>query len=97
MRASFFLASLPIIAAVVGILQWLFMRRQVTHSVLWIPASSLGWAVAHSEWMWDLDFGLAPGIATVVVRRALLGPAFGAFTGICLILLLKDKGGQAVS
>lgn len=77
--------------AVIGTLQWLFvLRRQVRHAYWWIPASSLGWAVAPLEWIWDLNFG--PSLATVVVRRALLGAAFGAVTGVCLIHLLKHTG-----
>lgn len=30
----------------VGILQWLVIRRQVLHSWLWIPASTIGWLIA---------------------------------------------------
>ena len=74
--------------AAIGILQWLFvLRRNIQHAHWWIGISSLGWAVAPLEWIWDFHYG--PGVAPVVIRRALLGALFGAVTGVCLILLLR--------
>jgi hypothetical protein len=74
--------------ASIGALQWVFvLRRQVPRAYWWVLASSLGWALAPLEWMWDFDFG--SGMVAVVVRRALLGTLFGIVTGVCVIQLLR--------
>jgi len=75
----------------IGTLQWiLVLRPNVRHGYLWVPASSLGWAVAHLEWVWDFGFGM--GITAVTIRRALLGTMFGVVTGLCLLGLLRYSG-----
>ena len=61
---------------IVGILQWLVLRRQVPRAWLWVPASALSWIVAIPAG----DLNGPPGWAI-----------FGAITGTVLVWLLRQE------
>ncbi|NEO24515.1 hypothetical protein [Moorena sp. SIO4A5] len=70
---------------IIGIFQWLQLRRFMEHASWWIPASALGGAVKG---------GLEFSIRTVIdgVPGALVGACgYGAVTSIVLVLLLKNR------
>ena len=63
------------IGTVVGVLQWLVLRRQVPRAGWWVLASTVGWVVAIPVG----DIAGPPGWAV-----------YGAFTGTTLIWLLRQ-------
>ena len=63
---------------VLGVLQWLVLRRQVARAGWWVLASSVGWVMG----------GLASGITNTTAGWAVLGIVYGAITGIVLVWLL---------
>ena len=60
---------------VLGVLQWLVLRRQVARAGRWVLASTVGWIVG----------GPLAGIGGWVV----LGAVYGAITGPVLVRLLR--------
>ena len=60
----------------IGILQWLVLRRQVPRAWIWVPASALSWIVAIPAG----DLNGPPGWAI-----------FGAITGTVLVWLLRQE------
>ena len=64
---------------VLGLLQWLVLRRQVARAGWWVLASSVGWVMG----------GLAAGITNTTAGWAVLGIVYGAITGIVLVWLLR--------
>ena len=62
---------------VVGVLQWLVLRRQVPLALWWVLASTVGWVVG----MPLGDINGPPG----------LGAAYGAITGTALVWLLRQR------
>jgi hypothetical protein len=62
---------------VVGVLQWLVLRRQVARAGWWVLASAVGWFV-----------GMPVG---GVLDWPALGAAYGAITGIALVWLLRQS------
>ena len=64
----------------VGILQWLVLRKQVPLAGLWVPASALSWILAIPAG----DFNGPPGWAI-----------FGAITGTVLVWLLRKEQASA--
>ena len=66
---------------VLGVLQWLVLRRQVARAGWWVLASSVGWVMG----------GLASGITNTTAGWAVLGIVYGAITGIVLVWLLRRE------
>lgn len=72
------------IGAVVGLLQWLLLRRRIPHSAWWIPATTIGlfvplglYGIAWLIWGIDFDLGWPMGglgwAACFLVGGALMG------------------------
>ena len=66
---------------VLGVLQWLVLRRQVARAGWWVLASTVGWVVG----------GLVSGITDAAVGWAVLGAVYGAITGAVLVWLLRQR------
>ena len=64
---------------VLGLLQWLVLRRQVARAGWWVLASTVGWVVG----------GFVSGITDAAAGWAVLGAVYGAITGIVLVWLLR--------
>ena len=72
----------------VGVLQWLVLRRRVTRAGWWVAASAAGWVAA----------GPGVGLVAAVMGAALtanagwaaLGIMYGAVTGCALVWLLRQ-------
>ncbi len=62
---------------VVGVLQWLVLRRQVARAGWWVLASTVGWVVG--------------GPVGGFVGWAALGAVYGAITGSVLVWLLRQR------
>lgn len=65
----------------VGVMQWLVLRRQVPRAGLWIPASAVSWIIAIPAG----DINGPPGWAV-----------FGAITGTVLVWLLRQERPNAI-
>ncbi len=61
---------------VVGVLQWLVLRRQVARAGWWVLASTVGWVVG--------------GPVGAFVGWPALGAVYGAITGSALVGLLRQ-------
>ena len=78
---------------VVGVLQWLVLRRQMAETGRWVVASVVGW----------VGFGIVDqavdwvGYGTVVQEVGeVVGPAmYGVITGIVLVQLLRQRAAGA--
>ena len=68
--------------AVLGVLQWLVLRRQVALSGLWILASTVGWVVGDPVCSSLIGFG--------TLSWVVFGAVYGAITGIVLVWLLRQ-------
>lgn len=74
--------------AVVGTLQWLVLRKKVSHTGLWVLASILGWA---ASWAASAVLDLsASRVMAVTIDGAIKGAVLGAITGIALVWLLRQ-------
>ena len=69
--------GVSVFGTVVGLLQWLVLRRQIPRSGWWVLASTVGWVVGLP--LGDLNG--PPG----------LGAAYGAITGAALVWLLRQE------
>lgn len=76
---------------VMGLLQWLVLRKKLSRAAWWVPASMLGWGVgqfiislsmARYSWGLDLSFSLSSSLSGVVV---------GITTGVALVLLVTQE------
>jgi hypothetical protein len=70
-------AGVGLFGTVVGVLQWLVLRRQVARAGWWVLASTVGWVA-----------GMPLGD---IVGPPGLGAAYGAITGAALVWLLRRK------
>ena len=81
---------LPMLGLLIGVLQYLLLRRYLPRMVWWIPATVLGWAL-------PLLLGLAsvgwlPALAIDPVWSGALGFALiGASIGVCQWLVLRRR------
>lgn len=69
--------------AVLGVLQWLVLRRQVALSGLWVVASTVGWIVGDPVCSSLMDFG--------ALSWVVFGAVYGAITGLVLMWLLRQS------
>jgi hypothetical protein len=69
----FELVKILLTGGVIGLAQWLLLRRRVPHAAWWILANVLGWGVSavFSSWL-DLWVLAAPALATVIAWWLLL-------------------------
>jgi hypothetical protein len=75
-----FLAS-----AVIGVFQWLVMRRHIQHSGWWVLASSMGGVVRGAA------IAVIKSVAGIVLGNVAGWFGYGAVTGIALVWLLQDR------
>ena len=68
--------------AVLGVLQWLVLRRQVAMSGWWVLASTVGWVVGDPVCSSLIGFG--------TLSWVVFGAVYGAITGLVLVWLLRQ-------
>lgn len=79
--------------AIVALLQWPVLRREIPHILTWIVASALAWAAGFwaSQVVLPLFFrgpSIAPALSTTVIAVT-SGLVAGAITGIALIWIVR--------
>jgi hypothetical protein len=77
--------------AAAGLMQWLVMRQEDTASVLWLPASVVGWGAAFAV-AWSVASPISRFLdltATYAMIGIMVGCLGGAVTGIVLVWLLQ--------
>lgn len=82
----------------IGVLQWLVLRRQLARAQWWIPVSGLGVLVGAVTGdvvgfvvvIYVLNLGIDPN-AFVVVSGLVSAPIYGAITGYALVRLLHSR------
>jgi len=81
---------LPMLGLIIGVLQYLLLRRYLPRMVWWIPATVLGWAL---PFLLGLAFvGWLPALAIDPVWSGVLGFALiGASIGVCQWLVLRRR------
>ncbi len=80
---------LGLYGTVLGVLQWLVLRRQVARAGWWVLASTVGWVVG------GLVAGLVGATVGVDLSWAGLGAVYGAITGPVLVWLLRHRAAGA--
>ena len=81
---------------VVGVLQWLVLRRQVARAGWWVVANVVGlgvFVVASGFIMITVD--LVVGFVGTVVSEVVGMAMYGVITGIVLVQLLRQRAGDA--
>ena len=71
-----------VIGALIGIMQWLVLRPQVSQAGWWVLASIVGWG------SFEVVFA-ARSVVGVATRGAIVGAVFGISTGTALVWLLQ--------
>lgn len=79
--------------AVIGLLQWPLLSREVPSAALWVGASILGWALGSyaGQWVLDLVAGSGPVSQTLssAVISSVTGLVAGAVTGLALVWIAR--------
>ena len=70
------IVSGAVVGAVVGVLQWLILRRQLRRAGWWVLASTVGWVMGQA--------------AHGAIGLPAVGAVSGAITGIALVRLLRQ-------
>ncbi len=87
----------PVVSVfVVGVLQWLVLRRQVARAGWWVVANVVGlgvFVVASGFIMITVD--LVVGFVGTVVSEVVGMAMYGVITGIVLVQLLRQRAGDA--
>jgi len=87
-----------LVGVILGMLQWLVLRGQISWSALWIIASSLGWTLAVLE-VQSLDqLGLMRGLSEtlgIILAFGMAGTMVGIVTGGLLVWLLWQSSRRA--
>ncbi len=83
-----------VLGPVLGLAQWLALRRFVRKASLWIPANALAWAFGMVVVFAGMDLafgaGLGPGTIPILVLTLLwCGATVGAIHGLALVWLLN--------
>lgn len=73
-----------VFGTVLGVLQWLVLRRQVSRAGWWVLASTLGWVASGPV------AGIVDAAVDMAVGWAVLGTVYGAVTGAALVWLLRQ-------
>jgi hypothetical protein len=88
-----------LVGIILGALQWLVLRRQISRLGWWVIASLLGWALAVPV-VQSLDrLGLMRGLSETVgliLGIGLMGTVVGIVTGGLLVWLLWQSSGRTV-
>lgn len=79
--------------AIVALVQWPMLRREIPHILTWIIANALAWAAGFwtSQFVLSLFFhgpSIAPALGTTVIAVT-SGLVAGAITGIALIRIVR--------
>lgn len=79
---------------ILGLAQWLILRRFVRRAVLWMPANALAWAFGMVVIFLGIDLALGGGFATSTVpilalTLAIAGAIVGAIHGLALVWFLR--------
>ena len=81
---------LPMLGLLIGVLQYLLLRRYLPRMVWWIPATVLGWALPLL--LGRASVGWLPALAIDPVWSGALGFALiGASIGVCQWLVLRRR------
>jgi hypothetical protein len=84
-----------ITGALVGVLQWLVLRRQVPGAALWILASALSWGLGWTTLIAAAYFGEPLGIRGNLSITAVSGIVAGALQATFMMWLLRQRPVQA--
>ena len=87
---------------VLGMPQWLVLRRHVRRAALWIPANALAWVpgMLMAFVAADFLFSASTGVGTVVLAIATLvaiGTMVGAIHGLALVWLTRHTYGGRIT
>ena len=83
---------LGLYGTVLGVLQWLVLRRQVARAGWWVLASTVGWPVSIGVGAIGLQAVVAvTHVKLPAVAAALLPAMYGAITGRVLVWLLRER------
>jgi hypothetical protein len=87
------IAGYLLFGAIVALVQWPLLRREIPHLLVWIVASSIGWAAGYWTSQAVLPLFLtgptiAPAVSTTVIAVT-SGLVAGAITGIALIWIVR--------
>jgi len=83
----------PLFGLIVALVQWPVLRREIPNIVVWIVASSLGWAAGFwaSQAVLSLFFTgqlIEPAVSTTVIAVT-SGLVAGAITGVALVWIVR--------
>jgi hypothetical protein len=83
-----------VLGPILGLAQWLVLRRFVRNAALWMPANALAWAFGMVIIFLGVDIALDSGSATstvsyLAVTIAFAGAIVGAVHGVALVWLVR--------
>lgn len=83
-----------VLGPVLGLAQWLALRRFVRRAALWMPANALAWACGMVAIFAGIDFALGGGFSSgtvpiLILTLACSGAIVGAVHGLALVWLLR--------
>lgn len=88
------IAGYLLFGAIVALVQWPLLRREIPHLLVWIIASSIGWAAGF--WtsqavlpLFHTGPTIPPAVSTTVIAVT-SGLVAGAITGIALIWIVRE-------
>ncbi len=103
---SFTAVTVPVNAALVGVCQWLVLRRHVRRAGWWVLANIAGWVIGNQWgiyiWAYAISFTVGivfnPGrdpasmasLVSTIAYPAAIGVIAGSITGIALVWLLRQ-------
>lgn len=87
------LAGYLLFGAIVALVQWPLLRREIPHLLVWMAASAIGWAAGFwaSQAVLPLFFNgsLIPPAVSTTVLSVTSGLVAGAITGVALIWIVR--------
>ena len=84
-----------VLGPVLGFVQWLVLRRFVSHAALWMPANAFAWAFGMVVIFAGIDPAISGGfgflsVAILTLTLACAGAVVGAIHGLALVWLLRS-------
>lgn len=80
--------------AIVGLVQWPVLRREIPNGVVWILANTLAWAIGFwvSQWTLNLLFNdpVIPPLISTSVLAGVSGLVAGAISGAALVWIARQ-------
>ena len=88
------IAGYLLFGAIVALVQWPLLRREIPHLFVWMIASSIGWALGFwaSQAVLPLFLNgptIAPAVSTAVIAVT-SGLVAGAITGLALVWIVRE-------